>query len=591
MSNLNLLQYSQFIRESLSNSKMPSFVLKTIDEIKLSNVNPDDLNPHNLKAEKCFRERTMSSFQTAPNKRATPVCILDIKPDIKLQIELKNAIRVNCADNALVAVVIGLYHGTKLLCAKRSSNACFVRNGQMQIDELIEFDISVLDLPRMCRYSIMLFEILVQSTKKNSNPLVLISNHSLLSNDEGSPIRYLSNGSNGNYTLPTKHRLINGRETNHLTTTGIPLDMLASTNHSLLANPLCWVNLNLFEYNSQLRTDSTTLPMWNYNDSGTHPNYSITLDDLLADLNAYDEDQWYEMEEETLLNPLGMVTGNPNTESATCLTCTFINYTQDENSYLYYPSTKRIIEYYKSLHETVNEDYEDAFAASQPPNERQTKINFNVQELEDLVQKMITPEEPTSKNHLAVSNSFSNSTMHLASLGDLDDGRLTVKSRRTKGGFQLLSNSITNSSNSLVKTESSGINLTKKGRKASRAYLDQLKEICKKDPLNDLDRADKELIWFLKEFLKDRLPDSLTHLLASVKWNTFKDHVLDLLVLLDDWPLLSPEKALELLDFEYSDLSVRRFAVNCLQVLTDEELDLFLLQLGKWLSYCSLIEH
>lgn len=532
----------------------------------------------------------MSSFQTATNKRATPVCILDLRPDIKLQIELKNAIRVNCADNALVAVVIGLYHGTKLLCAKRSSNACFVRNGQIQIDELVEFDISVLDLPRMCRYSIMLFEILVQTTRKNSNPFVLISNHSLLSNDEGSPISYLN--SNGNYTLPAKRPII-GRETNHLTTNGIPLDMLASTNHSLLANPLCWVNLNLFDYNSQLRIDSNTLPMWNYNEfanSSAHASHSVTLDDLLADLNAYDEDQWYEMEEETFLNPLGMVTGNPNSESATCLTCMFINYTGDANSYLHYPSTKRIIEYYKSIHETVNEDYEeDAFDSRQPPNERKTKINFNVQELEDLVQKMIIPEKPVSKNHLAVANSNS-AIIHLASVGNLDDGSLTVRSRRTKGGFQLLSNSITNSSNSLVKTESSGINLTKKGRKVSKAYLDQLKEICKKDPLNDLDRADKELIWFLKEFLKDRLPNSLTHLLASVKWNTFNGHVLDLLVLLNDWPLLSPEKALELLDFEYSDLSVRRFAVNCLQVLTDEELDLYLLQLGKWLSQIFLAQ-
>lgn len=570
----------QFIRESLSNSRMPSFVLKSIDEIKLSNVNPEDLNPHNLKADKCFRERTMSSFQTAQNKRATPVCILDLRPDIKLQIELKNAIRLNCADNTLVAVVIGLYHGTKLLCAKRSTNACFVRDGQIQINELVQFDISVVNLPRMCRYSIMLFEILVQTTKKNSNPLLSIANQALSSDNSANspnPIRYLN--SNGTYTLPPKRPII-GRETN-LISTGIPLDMLATCNYTLLVNPLCWMNLNLFDYNSQLRIDATTLPMWNYNElhdsARPQANKSITLDDLLADLNAYDEDQWHEMEEETLLNPLGMVVGNPNIESATCLTCTFINYTQDENSYLYYPSTKRIVEYYKSIHEAVNEDYEeDAFEA----NERQTNINFNVEELEDLVQKMITPDEQpvmTSKNHLSVMG-----TIQLASsLGDLDDGHLTVKSRRNKGGFQLLSNSITNSFNSLVKTESSGLNLTKKGRKASKAYLDQLKEICKKDPLNDLDRQDKELIWFLKEFLKDRLPDSLTHLLASVKWNTFKDHVLDMLVLISDWPLLSPEKALELLDFEYSDLSVRRFAVNCLGVLTDEELDLYLLQLGN----------
>jgi phosphatidylinositol-4,5-bisphosphate 3-kinase len=39
-------------------------------------------------------------------------------------------------------------------------------------------------------------------------------------------------------------------------------------------------------------------------------------------------------------------------------------------------------------------------------------------------------------------------------------------------------------------------------------------------------------------------------------------------MLLDKWQQLSPEAAMELLDYQYADSSVRSFAVMCLEVLT-----------------------
>ena len=514
--------------------------MKQIDEIKLFNVNDELLNPHNLKAEKCFRERTMSSFLNQQNKRGTPVCILDIQSDLKLQLQLNNVIRINCADSTLVAIVCGLYMGTKLLCAKRSSNACFVRNGTIQIDELIEFDINVINLARMTRLSVMLFEIVVQSTKKNTNLFSLVST----ANGNQNVVNQNIVGcyfNNGNYTLSKRQHQIIGRETNVLTTTGIPLDILATSNNSLIVNALCWVNLNLFDYNSKLRQDTMTLPMWNFSEldstvTVTQRSTTITLDDLLGDINSFDENQWHDLEDETLLNPLGTVVWNPNIENATCLTCTFINYTNDNNTSLFYPSMERLIAYYKTLHD-ADEDYEDNtfddddFNQISSSNQRKTKIDFNVQELEDLVQQMISTDDLiVNKNHLSVI--AANSSISLNNLEASTD-KFTVKNRQTKGGYQLLSNTITNSSNSLIRTTNSAMNLTIKGRKASKAYLDQLKEICKKDPLNDLDRQNKELIWYLKEFLKERLPNSLTHLIASVQWHKFKDQVLDLLVLIN----------------------------------------------------------
>lgn len=52
--------------------------------------------------------------------------------------------------------------------------------------------------------------------------------------------------------------------------------------------------------------------------------------------------------------------------------------------------------------------------------------------------------------------------------------------------------------------------------------------------------------------------------------------------LLSNWtPPLNPVSALELLDVQYADYEVREYAVNCLRVLPDDELQLFLLQLTQ----------
>ena len=38
-------------------------------------------------------------------------------------------------------------------------------------------------------------------------------------------------------------------------------------------------------------------------------------------------------------------------------------------------------------------------------------------------------------------------------------------------------------------------------------------------------------------------------------------------VLLSEWERLSPEKAMELLDYHYPDVAVRNYAVECLEEL------------------------
>lgn len=55
--------------------------------------------------------------------------------------------------------------------------------------------------------------------------------------------------------------------------------------------------------------------------------------------------------------------------------------------------------------------------------------------------------------------------------------------------------------------------------------------------------------------------------------------------LIQQWPKLPVEKALELLDYAYADQNVRNFAVRCLRDVTDDDLSLYLLQLAQALKH------
>ena len=43
--------------------------------------------------------------------------------------------------------------------------------------------------------------------------------------------------------------------------------------------------------------------------------------------------------------------------------------------------------------------------------------------------------------------------------------------------------------------------------------------------------------------------------------------LLQMYVLLSEWERLTPEKAMELLDYHYADVAVRNYAVECLEEL------------------------
>ena len=94
-------------------------------------------------------------------------------------------------------------------------------------------------------------------------------------------------------------------------------------------------------------------------------------------------------------------------------------------------------------------------------------------------------------------------------------------------------------------------------------YGEELLAISKHDPLHELTVQEKDLVWKVREYCSDNLPTMLPRIIDCVDYAN-RVQVAELHGLLERWPLLSPEEALQLFDFYYPDEHVRSFAVRCL---------------------------
>ncbi|KNC26382.1 hypothetical protein FF38_05279 [Lucilia cuprina] len=104
--------------------------------------------------------------------------------------------------------------------------------------------------------------------------------------------------------------------------------------------------------------------------------------------------------------------------------------------------------------------------------------------------------------------------------------------------------------------------------------------------MHDQDRND---IWEKRYAIKQDEPEELSILLHCVNWNE-RDEVAEMWLLLKEWPIISVERSLELLDYAYPDPAVRNFAIRCLNKLKDEELLLYLLQLVQAMKHESYLD-
>ncbi|CAG9096005.1 unnamed protein product [Plutella xylostella] len=113
------------------------------------------------------------------------------------------------------------------------------------------------------------------------------------------------------------------------------------------------------------------------------------------------------------------------------------------------------------------------------------------------------------------------------------------------------------------------------------------------DSLNTVLRACKSMAEIgMKEYFRHGAPELLPKLLMCVEWGE-RGEAASVARMLDTWPTLQVESALELLDYAYADAGVRSFAVKCLANISDEDLLLYLLQLVQALKHeaylmCSL---
>ena len=107
------------------------------------------------------------------------------------------------------------------------------------------------------------------------------------------------------------------------------------------------------------------------------------------------------------------------------------------------------------------------------------------------------------------------------------------------------------------------------GRTITKMFTQELKRIADRDPLHDITEQEKDLIWQIREHCLTNLPELLPRIIDVVDY-TDQSQVFALHSLLERWPVLPAERALQLLDYAYPDEYVRRFAVKCLREVNDD---------------------
>uniref|UniRef100_A0A8C2GQC6 phosphatidylinositol-4,5-bisphosphate 3-kinase n=1 Tax=Cyprinus carpio TaxID=7962 RepID=A0A8C2GQC6_CYPCA len=117
----------------------------------------------------------------------------------------------------------------------------------------------------------------------------------------------------------------------------------------------------------------------------------------------------------------------------------------------------------------------------------------------------------------------------------------------------------------------------------------KLREIVDNKNYTEFFEDEKELLWKLREEVRQRYPESLPKLLLITKWNKHED-VAQMVSLLRKWPELPAIHALELLDYSFPDPHARSFTIRCLRKLSDDELFQYLLQLVQVLKYESYLD-
>ncbi|KAJ8598282.1 hypothetical protein CTAYLR_006012 [Chrysophaeum taylorii] len=113
---------------------------------------------------------------------------------------------------------------------------------------------------------------------------------------------------------------------------------------------------------------------------------------------------------------------------------------------------------------------------------------------------------------------------------------------------------------------------------------DALERLLTMHALHEATPAEKDLLWAERATFARSRPSALPKLGLAVDWGK-RDAVLEFYLLLDDWPLMPPLEALQLLNLRFPDPRIRGYAVRCLDALADDELAAITLQLVQVVKF------
>lgn len=106
----------------------------------------------------------------------------------------------------------------------------------------------------------------------------------------------------------------------------------------------------------------------------------------------------------------------------------------------------------------------------------------------------------------------------------------------------------------------------------------------RRDPLYEVSEQEKDFLWRVRYTCLERRPNALPKLLDAVRWGS-RDEVAPIYAMLKRWPIVPLVQALCLLDCKYPDTEVRRYAIKCIDSLTDCQVEQYLLQFVQILKH------
>lgn len=211
-----------YIQETLSRDGVPAVVLKNIHNLEVfTNISNTPQEPNKT-------ETVTTNYKSSTTLRKRSKHTLSWNIEKSFQITLHSIENLNCDPSRTfeIGVHLGLFHGERSLCAHKKSKEVGINTLKcVNFEQTLTFDISLQNIPRMARLSLVIYEI-TKSTKLG-----------------GSRARRVKDSKD------------------------------------LYMNPLAWANTTIYDYKHQLKTGCLTLYTWTYADD-------IQTDDLFHSLGT-----------------------------------------------------------------------------------------------------------------------------------------------------------------------------------------------------------------------------------------------------------------------------------------------------------------